>query len=66
MHVVGNAANVCCSVLNGESADVPDGIVVDWSLRFPRYTPKAMFSVDDAVMHCRMWIRVFRGVHVIK
>ena len=49
----GNAANVGlrCSVLNGESADVPGDIVVDWSLRYPRsatagpYTPKAIFSV---------------------
>ena len=34
----GKAANValCCSVLNGESADVPEDIVVDWSLRYPR------------------------------
>ena len=25
------------SVLNGESADVPENSVVGWSLRFPRY-----------------------------
>ena len=33
----GNAANVGlrCFVLNGESADVPNDIVVDWSLRYP-------------------------------
>ena len=45
----GNAANVglCCSVLNGESADVPDDIVVDWSLRYPRSataTPRKPFQ----------------------
>ena len=34
--VFGNVANVRCSVLNGESADVPEDIVVDWSLRFLR------------------------------
>ena len=38
------------SVLNGESADVPENIVVDWSLRFPRYetatgAPRKPFSV---------------------
>ena len=34
----GNAASIClrCSVLNGESADVPEDIVVDWLLRYPR------------------------------
>ena len=46
----GNAANVGlrCSVLNGESADVPEYIVVDWSLRYPRSataTPRKPFSV---------------------
>ena len=46
----GNAANVGlrCSVLNGESADVPEDIVVDWSLRYPRSataTPRKAFSV---------------------
>ena len=47
-----NAANVglCCSVLNGESAVVPEDIVVDWSLRFPPSatatgTPRKPFSV---------------------
>ena len=47
-----NAANVGLrrSVLNGESADVPENIVVAWSLRFPRYatatdTPRKPFSV---------------------
>ena len=37
-----------CSVLNGESADVPEDIVVDWSLRYPRSataTPRKPFSV---------------------
>ena len=65
----GNAANVGLhrSVLNGESADVPEDIVVDWSLRYPRSalatgTPHT-FSVDDTVMHCR--ICVFRSANVI-
>ena len=45
----GNAANVGirCSVLNGESADVPEDSVVDWSLRYPRSataTPRKPFS----------------------
>ena len=44
-----NAANVGlrCSVLNGESADVPEDIVVDWSLRYPRpatATPRKPFQ----------------------
>ena len=50
----GNAANECCSVLNGESADVPEDIVHSGLVAaFPavcngyRYTPKAIFSVDD-------------------
>ena len=43
--VVGNAANVRCSVLNGDSADVPEDIVADWSLRFPR----------SATATCSMW-----------
>ena len=46
----GNAANVGlrCSVLNGESADVLEDIVVDWPLRYPRSataTPRKPFSV---------------------
>ena len=50
--VFGNVANVRCSVLSGKSADMPEDIIVDWSLRFPRSvtatgTPKAVFSVDD-------------------
>ena len=45
-----NAANVGipCSVLNGESADVPEDIVVEWSLRYPRSAtaiPRKPFSV---------------------
>ena len=57
-----------CSVLNGESADVPEDIVVDSGLvaALPAvcngYTPKAIFSVDDTVMHCRRC--VFRRAHV--
>ena len=50
--VFGNAANVGLrrSVLNGESADVPENIVVAWALRFPRYasatgTTRKPFSV---------------------
>ena len=31
-----NAANVRCSVLNDERTDVPEDVVVDWSLPFPR------------------------------
>ena len=66
-----DVANVKCSVLNGKSADVPEDIVEDWSLRFPRsatatrYTLKAIFRVDDTVTHCCMWIHVFRSAHVI-
>ena len=48
----GNAANVGirCSVLNGESADVPEDTVLDWSLRYPwsataTGTPQNQFSV---------------------
>ena len=48
----GNAANVGLrrSVLNGERADMPENIVVAWSLRFPRYamatgTPRKPFAV---------------------
>ena len=46
----GNAAKVGlrCSLLNGESADVSEDIVVDWSLRYPRSptaTPRKPFSV---------------------
>ena len=42
----GNAANVRCSVLNGESADLAEDIVVGWSQRFPRSaTPRKPFSV---------------------
>ena len=35
-------------MLNGESADVPEDIVVEWSLRYPRSamtTPRKPFSV---------------------
>ena len=37
-----------CSVLNGQSADVPEDIVVDWLLRYPRSakaTPRKPFLV---------------------
>ena len=40
---------------------MPEDIVVDWSLRYPataRYTPKAIFSMDDTVMHCRVCVCV--------
>ena len=55
----GNAANVGlrCSVLNGESADVPEYIVVDCSLRYTRsatarpYTRKP-FSVWTILLIC--------------
>ena len=51
----GNAANVGirCSVLNGESADVPEDIVVDWSLRYPRSataTHRKPFSVGTMLL----------------
>ena len=47
--LVRKAANVRCSVLNGERADVPEDIVVDSSLRFPRSatatgTPESLFQ----------------------
>ena len=61
-----NAANVGirCSVLNGESADVPEDIVVDWSLRYPRSataTPRKPFSVWTILL-C---IAEFPRAHVI-
>ena len=66
--VDGNVANVRRSVLNGKSADVPEDIAADWSScvsrglqRLTAVHPKAMFSVDDTVMHCRTRIRVFRS-----
>ena len=40
-------------MVNGESADVPEDIVVDWSLRYSRSataTPESHFSMDDTVM----------------
>ena len=42
-------------VFNGESADDPEDIVVDWSLRYPclqMLHPESHFSMDDTVMHC--------------
>ena len=60
------------SVLNSESADMPENIVVTWSLRFPRYatatgTPRKPFSVWTILL-C---IAVYRpytcvcGVHML-
>ena len=65
----GNAANVSlsCSVLNGESAEVPEDIVVDWSLRYPRSataTPRKPFSVWRILLIC-IAVGVFRRAHVI-
>ena len=43
-----------CSVLNGESVDVPEDIVVDWSLRYPRSataTPRKPFSAMSQLSH---------------
>ena len=69
--VFGNAVNVClrCSVLNGKSADVPEDIVVDWSLRYPRsataryqYTRKP-FSVWTTLL-C-IAVCVCSGVHML-
>ena len=64
----GNAANVGlrCSVLNGESADVPEDIVVDWSLRYPRSataTPRKPFSVWTILL-C-IAVGVCSGGHLI-
>ena len=54
-----NAANVRCSVLNGENAGVPEDIVVDWSLRFPRSAmatgtsrkPSAVWTIVLCIMY---------------
>ena len=67
-----NAANVGlrCSVLNIESANVPEDIVVDWSLRYSRsatarpYTTKAIFSVDDTV-NIFIVVSVCSGGHML-
>ena len=46
--------NVRCSVLNGESADVPEGAVADWSVRLPAicdgYAAKDIFRTCYAVL----------------
>ena len=65
----GNAANVGlrCSVLTGESADVPEDIVVDWSLRYPRSataTPRKSFSVWTMLLCIAVDLCVFRRAHV--
>ena len=49
---------------DGERADVPEFIVVDWSLCYQRsatatgrdLNPEEIFTVDDTVMPCRMEI----------
>ena len=56
-------------MLNGESADVPANIVVDWSLRFPRYATATPESHFQCVRYCYALpyvghIRVFRAAHV--
>ena len=61
----GNAANVGirCSVLNGESADVPEDIVVEWSLHYPRSattTPRKPFSVWTILLCIAVGV-CFRG-----
>ena len=60
------------SVLKGESADVPENIIVAWSLRFPRYamatsTPRKPFSVWTILLCiaiCRPYTCVPTGAHV--
>ena len=57
-----------CSVLNGESADVPEDIVVDWSLHYPRSatatgTPQKPFSVWTILL-C-IAVSVCSGVHML-
>ncbi len=65
--VFGNAVNVCLrsSVLNGESAYVPEDIVVDWSLRYParyRYArnPFSLWTILLCIAVC-----VCTGVHML-
>ena len=65
----GHAANVSlrCSVLNGESVDVPEDIVVVRSLRYPRSataTPRKPFAVWRILLIC-IAVGVFRRAHVI-
>ena len=42
---------MCCSVLNGESADLPVGAVADWSVHHPAicdgYIAKDIFNTDE-------------------
>ena len=49
--------NVRCSVLNGESADVPEGAVADWSVRLPAicdgYAAKDIFNADETGLFYR-------------
>ena len=62
--------NVRCSVLNGESADVPEGAVADWSVRLPAicdgYAAKDIFNADETGLFYRLyrldrwWRRVTR------
>ena len=71
--VFGNASNagLHCSVLNGESADVPEHIVVAWSLRFRGMQQLPLHP--EIHFQCGRYcyalpyvgpIRVFRGAHV--
>ena len=68
--VVGNAANVRCSVVNGDSADMPEGIVVDWWLHFPRSatttgTPRKPLSVWTILLCIAVCRYMCSGVHML-
>ena len=57
-------------MLNGESADVPEDIVVDWSLRLPRSatatgTPRKPFSVWTILLCTAVSGYVCSGVHML-
>ena len=52
--VLGNAANVRCTVLDGENVDVPGIAAFPAVCNGYRYTLKAIFSVDETVMLCRV------------
>ena len=59
--------NTGCCVLNGESADVPEDIVVDWSLRYPRSataTPRKPFPVSWTILLC-ITVDVCSGGHML-
>ena len=57
-------------LLYGESADVPEDIVVDWSLCFPRSatatgTPRKPFSVLTILLCFAVCGYVYSGVHML-